>query len=335
MSISIENATVLGAGSWGTGLATVLANRGLPVTIWGRDQKQADQINNKQANPHYLPDVGLPPGISATLDITEALNADLILFVVPSGPFRGIARQLAELEVREQAVLVSCTKGIELDSQKRMTEVLSEMFPKNAVGVLSGPNHAEEVARQMPTAAVIGADQSDVAQALQDVFTLPWFRTYTSDDVAGIELGGTIKNVFAIASGIAEGLGLGDNARAALVTRGLAEMMRVGVALGGRPETFQGLSGVGDLIVTCYSEHSRNFRVGRMMGKGHSPEEIERSLGMVAEGVRNTASVYQCAHQTDVRTPIIDEVHAVIYDDKPAGDALSELLSRDPRPELE
>lgn len=335
MSISIENATVLGAGSWGSGLATILALRGLPTTIWGRDQKQADQINNKQANPQYLPDVGFPPGITATTDITESLNADLILFVVPSGPFRGIARQLAALEVREQAVLVTCTKGIELETGNRMSEILTEMFPKNPVAVLSGPNHAEEVARQMPTAAVIGSQNPDVAQTLQDVFTLPWFRTYTSDDVAGIELGGTIKNVFAIASGIAEGLGLGDNARAALVTRGLAEMIRVGVALGGRPETFQGLSGIGDLIVTCYSEHSRNFRVGRMMGKGHSPDEIERSLGMVAEGVRNTASVYQCAHQTNVRTPIIDEVHAVIYDDKPAGDALSELLSRDPRPELE
>jgi glycerol-3-phosphate dehydrogenase (NAD(P)+) len=335
MSISIENATVLGSGSWGSGLATVLALRGLPTTIWGRDEKQADQINNKHANPHYLPDVSLPQEITATTDITSACNADLIVFVIPSGPFRGIAAQLAALEVRPQAVLLACTKGIELDSGKRMSEILHEMFPENPVAVLSGPNHAEEVARQMPSAAVIGSHNTAVAEALQEVFTLPWFRTYTSDDVAGIELGGTIKNVFAIASGIAEGLGLGDNARAALVTRGLSEMIRVGVALGGRPETFQGLSGVGDLIVTCYSEHSRNFRVGRMLGKGHSPDEIERSLGMVAEGVRNTASVFQCAHRAGLRTPIIDEVNAVIYENKPAAQALNELLSRDPRPELE
>ena len=335
MSISIENATVLGSGSWGSGLATVLAQRGLNTTIWGRDEKRAEQINNKHANPAYLPDVSLPTDIRATTDITAATNADLILFVVPSGPFRGIAAQLAALEVREQAVLLACTKGIELDSGKRMSEVLEEILPRNPVAVLSGPNHAEEVARQMPTAAVIGAHNQQVAEALQGVFTLPWFRTYTSEDVAGIELGGTIKNIFAIAAGVAEGLGLGDNARAALVTRGLAEMIRVGVALGGKPETFQGLSGVGDLIVTCYSEHSRNFRVGRMLGKGHSPEEIERSLGMVAEGVRNAASVYQCARRTQLRTPIIDEVHAIIYEEKPAAQALNELLSRDPRPELE
>ena len=255
--------------------------------------------------------------------------------MIPSGATRAVADQLAECGLPGEAVLLSCSKGIEKDSGKRMSEVLSAAFPENPVAVLSGPNHAEEIAHGLPGAAVIGASDSEVAGRLQDIFTLPFFRTYTSDDVVGIEAGATVKNVFAIAAGIAAGLRLGDNARAALVTRSLAEMIRIGVSLGGRPETFQGLSGVGDLIVTCYSEHSRNNRVGRMLGEGLGVAEIQERLNMVAEGILNTASVYQLARKADLRTPITDEVHAILYEDKPAADALADLLARDPRPESE
>ncbi len=329
--------SILGSGSWGTALAYLLAHSaGNPdVTLWGRDRAHAAEMNANRYNTRYLPEIELPPNVSATADLATAASASLILFVVPSAATRTMAADLRSIGTLDTAVFLSCAKGIEKESGLRMSEILQESFPDNPVAVLSGPNHAEEVARRMVTAAVIGCHDDNVAADLQRIFSLPWMRTYTSDDVAGIEIGGTIKNVFAIASGIAEGLGLGDNARAALVTRGLAEMIRVGVALGGKPETFQGLSGVGDLIVTCYSEHSRNHRVGRLLGQGKNLDAILKELGMVAEGVPNTASVYEIARKHDLRTPITDQVYAVLYENKPAADALQELLTRDPRPEAE
>jgi glycerol-3-phosphate dehydrogenase (NAD(P)+) len=230
-------------------------------------------------------------------------------------------------------VLLSCAKGIEKHTGDRMSQILREALPSNPVAVLSGPNHAEELALGQPACAVVGCEDGSVADALQELFSLPQFRPYTSTDLAGIELGGAIKNVYAIAAGIAHGLGLGDNAVAALVTRALAEMTRLGVALGGRIETFAGLSGVGDLLVTCFSEHSRNHRVGLALGRGKSLEEAIRDLGMVAEGVPNTLSIYEAAHRAGARTPIIDAVHSILYRNKPAAEALMELLSRDTRTE--
>ena len=221
------------------------------------------------------------------------------------------------------------------DTGDRMSQILREVFPKNPIAALSGPNHAEEIALGQPTCAVIGSDDAQVADELQELFTLPHFRPYTSTDLAGIELGGAIKNVYAIAAGIAHGLGLGDNAVAALVTRALAEMSRLGIALGGRVETFAGLSGVGDLLVTCFSEHSRNHRVGFALGKGKTLEETIRSLGMVAEGVPNTLSIHEAARRADVRTPIIDAMYSILYENKPAAEALMEMLSRDTRTECE
>jgi glycerol-3-phosphate dehydrogenase (NAD(P)+) len=216
-----------------------------------------------------------------------------------------------------------------------MSVILREVFPDNPIAVFSGPNHAEEIAKDLATCAVIGCEDEALAEQLQQLFTAPHFRSYTSDDLAGIELGGAIKNVYAIAAGIALGLGLGDNAIAALVTRALAEMTRLGTRLGGRVETFAGLSGVGDLIVTCYSEHSRNHRVGKQLGEGRTLEEAVESLGMVAEGVPNTLSIHEAARSIGVRTPIIDAVHAILYRGMPAAKALTELLSRDPRPETD
>jgi glycerol-3-phosphate dehydrogenase (NAD(P)+) len=331
----MKSASILGAGSWGTALATVLAERGLPVTLWCRDAEHASQMAEARENARYLPGVTLADSISPTADLSVAAAAELIVCVVPSTGVAAIADQLSKAAPRQDSIILSCTKGLERGTGRRMTEILSAALPQNPVAVLSGPNHAEEVGRQLATAAVIGCTDKDVAVRLQSVFTLPWFRTYTSDDVAGIELGGAAKNIYAICAGITDGLGLGDNAKAALVTRGLAEMIRLGTHLGGRPETFQGLSGVGDLIVTCYSAHSRNNRVGKLLGEGKSVEEIMESMDMVAEGVPNTISFHGAAHRAKIETPIIDQAFAVVNGDTSPARALGQLLSRDPKPEAD
>jgi len=331
----MKSATVLGSGSWGTALAATLAEGGRPVTLWGRDPDLAARINALHENPRYLPGAVLPPSLAATTNLADAARADLVLFVVPSSVTRAVAADLAARGLPANTRLLACSKGIERDSGLRMSQILAEFFPAHPVAALSGPNHAEEVARKLATAAVIAAADPAIARELQQVFTFPWFRTYTSDDIAGVELGGAIKNVFAIAAGISEGLGLGDNAKAALVTRGLAEMIRLGKALGGQAETFQGLSGVGDLIVTCYSSHSRNNRVGNRLGKGESLADIIASTNMVAEGVPNTASIHAAARKAGVNTPLIDQAYAVIHEGKSPAQALGELLSRNPRPECD
>ncbi len=324
---------ILGAGSWGSALAFAAAQKCEKVILWGRDEKVTAEINRHHVNHRYLPDISLPPAITATPSLEDVKDADLVMFVVPSRSFRGVADAVAGIGLREDAIVLSCTKGIEKETGMRMTEILHQVLPANPVAVLSGPNHAEEIGRRLAAAAVIGSSDPKSAQRLQQFFTLPWFRSYTSDDITGIEWGGAVKNIFAIAAGISEGLGLGDNARAALVTRGLAEMARLGMAAGGRFETFQGLSGVGDLIVTCYSSHSRNNRAGNLLGKGQRLEDIVASMNMVAEGIPNTESIYLAARRYGVRTPIIDQIYAILYQEKPAEAALSELLSRDPRPE--
>ena len=331
----MKTIAILGTGSWGSALAFTAAQKCERVLLWGRDEKVAAEINRHHLNRRYLPDIALPPAIRATTAISDIKDADFVMFVVPSRSFRSVTEAAAGIGLRKDAILLSCTKGIEKETGMRMTEILHELLPQNPVAVLSGPNHAEEIGRQLAAAAVIGSGNAEAAQRLQQFFTLPWFRSYTSDDVTGIEWGGAVKNIFAIASGISEGLGLGDNARAALVTRGLAEMTRIGMAAGGRFETFQGLSGVGDLIVTCYSLHSRNNRAGNLLGKGQRLDDIVASMNMVAEGIPNTESIYLAARRYGVRTPIIDQIYAILYQQKPSEAALSELLSRDPRPESE
>ena len=331
----MKTVAILGTGSWGTALAFTAAQKCGRVLLWGRDEKVAAEINRHHLNRRYLPDIALPPAIRATTALSDIKDADFVIFVVPSRSFRSVTEAAAGIGLRKDAILLSCTKGIEKETGMRMTEILHELLPHNPAAVLSGPNHAEEIGRQLAAAAVIGSSDAEAAQQLQHFFTLPWFRSYTSDDVTGIEWGGAVKNIFAIASGISEGLGLGDNARAALVTRGLAEMTRIGMAAGGRFETFQGLSGVGDLIVTCYSSHSRNNRAGNLLGKGQRLDDIVASMNMVAEGIPNTESIYLAARRYGVRTPIIDQIYAILYRQKPSEAALSELLSRDPRPESE
>lgn len=330
----MNHTAVLGSGSWGTALAFAAAQKSPRVTLWGHNPGTAEALNRTRENARYLPGISLPPHLSATTDFQEIADAGLVIMVVPSKALRQVAMDLkASGALHPEAILLCCIKGIEMGTGLTMSGVLREVFPEQPLAVLSGPNHAEEIARKLAAAAVIGSHDESVSRRLQEFFTLPWFRTYRSTDVTGIEWGGAVKNVFAIASGISEGLGLGDNARAALVTRGLAEMTRLGMAAGGRFQTFQGLSGVGDLIVTCYSRHSRNNRVGRLLGEGQTLEHITTTMNMVAEGVPNTESIHAAARQYDLRTPIIDQMYAILYEGKPCAAALTELLSRDPRAE--
>lgn len=331
----IEKAAVLGAGSWGTALSVALADRGLAVTLFGNSNEVRDEINGSHRNHEYLPDIELPEKIVATTDIADVVGKPIVLLVVPSQAARTVLTSLREAGLGSDTIIVSCTKGIDRENGKLMHQLIDEIFPDNPVAVLSGPSHAEEVARRMATLVTIGSEDEEVAERVQDIFTLPWFRTYTASDVTGIEVGSVLKNIFAIAAGAVDGLGLGDNAKAAMVTRGLAEMTRLGVALGAQEETFRGLSGVGDLIVTCYSQHSRNNRFGRMLGEGKTPEEAISKMNQVAEGYVNAQNAYELAKKLDVRTPLIDQAYAVLYESKPAAEALRELLERDPRSETD
>ena len=330
----LTSAAILGAGSLGTALAKLLAPKLETIVLVSIEAECVEGINRDHRNPKYLPSVSLASNVRATMDPREALAMPLVIFAVPTVAIRSEADKLAALGLPVSTPLLSCAKGIERDTGERLSQILRDVFPANPIGVLTGPNHAEEIAADLVTCAVVASTNPQLAEALQDLFTLPHFRVYTSDDVAGIELGGAVKNVYALAAGMAHGLGLGDNAVAALVTRALAEMTRLGVALGGHKETFAGLSGVGDLIVTCFSEHSRNHRVGHALGSGQALDAALAALGMVAEGVPNTLSIHDAARKAGVRTPIIDAVYSVLYQGNSVALAMRELLDRDPRPEI-
>ncbi len=327
------NISVIGAGGWGSALAQLLSGHGLPITIWAHAPAQAAEINTHHTNRSLLHGVTLAPNIRATHSMEEAAAGDLIVVVPPSQFLRGVAGQLSAAGVRPGVPLVCCTKGLEHHSGLLMTQVLEELLPANPVAALSGPNHAEEVARGTPAAAVVAAADHELAVWLQQFFCTDAFRAYTSDDVAGVELGGALKNIYAIAAGIADGLGLGDNAKAALVTRSLAELVRLGTKLGGQRDTFYGLSGLGDLMVTCFSVHSRNRGVGERLGRGESLEDIRKSMVMVAEGVPTTRSAAEQARARGVEAPLLDTVHAVLFEGMAPREGLLRLLSRGPRPE--
>jgi glycerol-3-phosphate dehydrogenase (NAD(P)+) len=331
----MNRVTVIGAGGWGTALATVLAAKGPEVRLWGYDAAHIRVMREKRENPDYLPGVRVPENVCPLSSLEESVEgAELVLFVTPSKAMREVAGRLFEAGNLPPGVpLLSCTKGIEHGTGLRMSEILEAAFPSNPVAVLSGPSHAEEVARGVPSAVVIGARDLDLARRLQECISTGAFRAYRSDDVAGIELGGALKNVYALAAGISDGLGLGDNTKAALLTRSLAEMVRLGVSLGGRRETFYGLSGAGDLTVTCFSRHSRNRAVGERIGKGESLKDIIGSMRMVAEGVPTTRSARDCARRQDVAVPVIDEVYRVLYEGSAPDEALHALMNRDLRPE--
>jgi glycerol-3-phosphate dehydrogenase (NAD(P)+) len=324
---------VVGAGSWGTALALVLHRNGLSVTVWGNDATAIGDIQANRENRHYLPGVTLPESLRFTNALNDLAAADLLLLVTPSHAFREVAQRLAKVPPAPGAVLLCCTKGVERGTGLRMSQILSETLPGHPIAVLSGPSHAEEVARGSPTAIVLGCEDSEILARLQSAFSNPVFRAYVSSDVKGIELGGALKNTFAIAAGVCDGLGLGDNTKAALVTRALAEMIRLGVALGGRTETFQGLGGIGDLMVTCFSRHSRNRSFGERLARGETAQEIIATTKMVAEGVPNTYSAWECAQKLGIDTPIIDHVRLILDGTLSPSEALSSLLARDPRAE--
>ena len=325
--------SILGAGGWGTALAILFADRGMPVNLWGYDEAQVDKLRQTRTNERYLPGVTLPELIQPTHDLQDCTCSDVTLFVTPSKAIRSIGEQFSKLSVNPATPLVSCTKGIEHASGRRMSEVLREYFPQNPIGALSGPNHAEEISRRMPAAGVIAFSDLAVAERLQPMFSTPYFRAYTTDDVPGVELGGALKNIYAIAAGVSDGLGFGDNSKAALVTRALVELARLGETLGGRGETFHGLSGVGDLMVTCFSRHSRNRAVGERLGRGENLEEITAKMAGVAEGIPTTQSAFECAQRAHVSTPIIDQVYAMLFEGKEPRKVLIDLMSRDPRQE--
>ncbi len=331
--MSFGNVGIIGAGSWGTALALLLHENDVPITMWGHDENHVRDIRTRRENKVCLPGVALPAALRLTSELGDLRECDLLLVVTPSKAVREVAARLSVSGVRDGAVLLSCTKGVERGSGLRMSEVIGEHFPNHPLAVLSGPSHAEEVARKMPTCVVLGCGDSGIAQKLQRAFTAPFFRAYTSDDLAGVEFGGALKNIFALAAGASDGLGLGDNAKAALVTRALVELGRLGIALGGKRETFMGLSGVGDLMVTCFSRHSRNRAVGERLGKGERLADIVASMQMVAEGVPTTYSAFECARKFGVETPIIDQVKAILDGAVAPADAMARLLGRDPKPE--
>lgn len=327
---------IIGAGSWGSSLAMLAAKNNHEVILWSPDLVQVKTLTETRRNPILV--ATAPPladNICPTTDLSRCIDADLTLIVVPSVAMRSVAELLKKEGLSSDSIVVSCTKGIEQGSHKLMSHILQEFLPLNPIGCLSGPNHAENVCLGLPSATLVGFEDMEYADFVQKTLSTSSFRIYTSHDIIGMQLGGAIKNVFAIASGLCEGLKLGDNAQAALVTRGLAEMRRLGTAYGGNPDTFMGLSGVGDLIVTCYSRHSRNQSVGQSIARGATLQQAVNSISMVAEGVPNTKSIHQMAHKAGVRSPLIDAVHSILYENKQALEVLSDLMTRDPRSEEE
>ena len=333
----MERVAVIGAGSWGT-TAAWLAAANASVHLWARDHRVAEEINASGFNSRYLPGCKLPPGLRATSDLAEAVSdADLIAVAVPSHGFREVFERIVPV-MPARVPVISLTKGIEQDSLLRMTEIIGGLLPDHdptQFGVLTGPNLASEVAAGQPTAAVVAVGDPQSAGHIQEVFMAPLFRVYTNDDVVGSELGGALKNVMAIAAGMSDGLGFGDNTRATLITRALAELTRLGVRLGGRPGTFAGLAGMGDLLATCTSPQSRNRHVGEELGKGRRIEEITAEMNEVAEGVKSSKSVMELGARHGVAMPIAHEVYRVVHQGSSAADAYRGLIRLAPRSEQE
>ncbi|PWW05565.1 glycerol-3-phosphate dehydrogenase (NAD(P)+) [Paenibacillus cellulosilyticus] len=331
---NIENgkrkAAVLVAGSWGTALAMVLSENGFEVTLWTRTEAQAAEVNGKHRNDKYLPDCPLPESMTATTSMEQALaGAEVVLFTAPSSAMRDVARQAAPF-LSPNALVIHATKGFEAETLKRMITVLSEELgrPEDSLCVLSGPSHAEEVAKQQPTTVVVASADQNRAEQAQDSFINSYFRVYTNPDVVGVEVGGAIKNIIAIGAGMTDGLGFGDNAKAALLTRGLAEISRLGTAMGANPLTFAGLAGVGDLVVTCNSKHSRNWRAGHKLAQGIPLAEVLEQMGMVVEGVKTTKAARYLSQKYDVEMPIADQLYSVLFEGVEPTTAVNRLMGR-------
>ena len=325
---------VLGAGSWGTALSILLHDNGHQVTIWSIDEKEVAMLNEKREHATKLPGVKIPEDIVITNEMEKAITGkDFMVLAVPSIFTRGTAAKMKPY-VAENQIIVDVAKGIEESTLMTLSQQIEQEIPQADVAVLSGPSHAEEVGRKLPTTCVIGAKSKETAEYLQSMFISKVFRVYTSPDILGIELGGSLKNVIALAAGIADGLGYGDNTKAALITRGIAEIARLGVKMGGKIESFVGLTGIGDLIVTCASVHSRNRKAGYLMGKGYTMKEAMDEVKMVVEGVYSAKAALGLAEKYGVEMPIIVEVNKVLFEDKSAADAVNELMQRMKKDEL-
>ena len=319
------NAGLLGGGSWGTTVAALIA-RNAPITMWARDQGTVDEINTQHSNAKYLPDAVLPTNVRATTDIEEAVTKmDVIVMGIPSQSFRGVLEHIKP-HIRPWVPVISLSKGLELSTGKRMTELINEVLPGHPAGVLTGPNLAREIMSGFAAASVIAMEDEIIVKELQKLFHSGLFRVYTNHDVVGCELGGVLKNIIAIATGMGDGQGAGENTRSAVITRGLAEITRLGVAMGGEPQTFAGLAGTGDLIATCTSPQSRNRTVGFELGKGRTIKEIVGDMFMVAEGVKSAPSVVALAEEYGVDMPIAREVLQVVQDKSTARQAFRGLL---------
>lgn len=333
-----NSAAVIGAGSWGTALATVLAENYSDVSLWARRLELAQAIDETRTNEKYLPGIQLADNITALSSLAEAVaGRTFVLLVVPSHAMRETVRALAP-HLHPDAVLVHATKGMEIDTLKRMSEVIAEELPecfRSRIAVLSGPSHAEEVGAKAPTTVVVAAENMDVAETVQDALMTSRFRVYTNPDVIGVEVGGALKNIIALGAGVSDGLQFGDNAKAALLTRGLAEITRLGVKLGANPLTFSGLAGIGDLVVTATSRHSRNWRAGNMLAQGMTPEEIVVQMGMVVEGIKTTRAANELAKKCEIEMPITRELHALLFEGKAPRDAVNDLMGRVRRHETE
>lgn len=324
----MSDITILGAGGWGLGIAILLNNNHHNVTIWSALDNEIEMLKKDRENKNSLPGIKIPESIMLTSNLDEAVkDKDMIVMAVASSYTRQTAKRLKGL-IKDNQLIVNVAKGVEESTLYTLTEVIKDELPNADVAVLSGPSHAEEVGRGMPTTCVAGADTKETAEYIQNVFMSNCFRVYISSDVLGIELGGALKNVIALAAGIADGLGYGDNTKAALITRGINEIARLGVVMGGKTETFAGLTGIGDLIVTCASMHSRNRRAGILIGKGYSMEEAMKEVHMVVEGVYSAKAALALGKKYNVQLPIIEKVNEILFDGLDAGEAVSDLMLR-------
>ena len=324
---------MIGAGSWGTALALLLTNNGHDVTMWSAIESEIDMLNEKREHVDKLPGVKLPDTMVFTKDVKEATdNKDIIVLAVPSVFTRTTAHSLKDI-IKKDQIIVNVAKGIEETTLMTLSQIIEEELPQANVAVLSGPSHAEEVGRGLPTTILVGAKDKETAYFIQKVFSSEVFRVYVSSDILGIELGAALKNVVALAAGMADGLGYGDNTKAALITRGIAEIKRLGVLMGGRPETFSGLSGIGDLIVTCASQHSRNRKAGMLMGQGKTMKEATEEVKMVVEGIYSAKAAIALAKKYNVEMPIVEQVNEILFSNKPCKQAVKDLMLRDAKPE--
>ncbi len=327
----MSKVSVLGAGTWGCALAILLSDNGHDVTIWTKLEKEAKALEENRDELKNLPGARLPKNIKITLDLKEACTDRELLVMAVASPYIRVTAHEASPFIREGQILVNVSKGLEDSTLMTLSDVLKDEIPQADIAVLSGPSHAEEVSRQIPTTIVVGASSKETARFIQDVFMNEVFRVYTSPDIIGIELGASLKNVIALAAGVIDGLGLGDNTKAALMTRGMAEISRLGVTMGGKAETFSGLSGMGDLFVTCTSQHSRNRKAGYLMGQGLTMEETMKEVNQVVEGVNTAKAALHLAQKYNVEMPIVEQINMVLFEGKTPGEALADLYSRDKR----